>query len=500
MAKAAKSKTFNPRTYMELAIEEMNKSINEPRGDGKVPPKVGAILLFPNGKVERGHRGELREGDHAEFTLIERKLSHEKLDDCILFTTLEPCVERNSPKIACCKRTSNARIKTVYVGIADPDPTVNGKGMAHLKDNGINVIMFDRNLQKEIEIENVDFIKQALERKEKSEEKESLTPLEKPVKNAEINDFSEEALNKFITEAKLDYKIDDVHFHKFLSEVGVLKFDENKKAYIPNSLGILLFGKNPRARFKQAVFKCVADYGKDQIETKDFPQPLVLVPDLVEEWLRKVLPYTKDTSSFKRKDIPAFPVEVLREAIVNAIVHRDYMIEGAKSYLLINNDKIVVKSPGTPVSSISLEQLNTFKAPSISRNPIIAYVFNLMGYVEETGFGMDALKSLQEEFNLPLPEYTYEDPFLSLTFPRSMESVKKVSQHEGVIKLSDEEVKGYEWIKLQDEVATKDYAQQFEYTQRTASRHLGNMLRLDLIKSNGESQKSPKLRYSIKTT
>jgi len=64
----AKGKVFKPRTYMELAIEEINKSQNEPRPDGKIPPKVGAILLFPDGKEVRAHREELREGDHAEFT------------------------------------------------------------------------------------------------------------------------------------------------------------------------------------------------------------------------------------------------------------------------------------------------------------------------------------------------------------------------------------------------------------------------------------------------
>ena len=48
---ANKDENFNPRPYMELAIEEMNKSLNEPRHDGKTPPKVGAILLFPDGKI-----------------------------------------------------------------------------------------------------------------------------------------------------------------------------------------------------------------------------------------------------------------------------------------------------------------------------------------------------------------------------------------------------------------------------------------------------------------
>lgn len=89
-------KIYTDRELMEMAIEIMNKSINEPRPDGKVPPKVGAVLLLPNGSIETAFRGELREGDHAEFTLIERKLANINLEGSVLFTTHEPCVETHS--------------------------------------------------------------------------------------------------------------------------------------------------------------------------------------------------------------------------------------------------------------------------------------------------------------------------------------------------------------------------------------------------------------------
>ena len=55
------NKIFTDRELMQMAIGEMNKSINEPRPDGKVPPKVGAIILFPDGSIERAYRGELRD-------------------------------------------------------------------------------------------------------------------------------------------------------------------------------------------------------------------------------------------------------------------------------------------------------------------------------------------------------------------------------------------------------------------------------------------------------
>lgn len=431
--------------------------------------------------------------------MIERLLTKDNLDDCILFTTLEPCVERNSPKIPCCRRTTNARIKTVYVGIADPDPTVDGKGIKHMEKCGVKVIMFDRDLQKKIENNNKKFIEQAIERKNTIEEEVIvMAPLELPVVAADFEELSTEALNKFIKEAKLKYRIDDPAFQKYLSTLGVLAFDKESNRYKPTGVGILLFGNNPRLTFKQSALKAYVDYGgEDKIEPVTFDQPLVLVPDLVEDWLKKVIPLSKDTSSFKRIDNPDFPIKVLREAIINGLVHRSFDDEGAKVSLEIDNDKIVVKSPGAPLPSISLEQLNSFEAPSISRNPIIAYVFSLMGYVEETGFGMHLLKSLNQKHGLPLPEYTYRSPFLKLTFPRTFKALRKVSSHKNLGELTDREIEGYEWIKSKDAVSAREYSAHFDIGYKTAQRHLTKMRTLKLIGDNGEPINSPKYKYVV---
>jgi len=52
-------KQYTDKELMQMAIDVMNKSVNEPRPDGKVPPKVGAVLLFPDGRIETAFRGEL---------------------------------------------------------------------------------------------------------------------------------------------------------------------------------------------------------------------------------------------------------------------------------------------------------------------------------------------------------------------------------------------------------------------------------------------------------
>jgi ATP-dependent DNA helicase RecG len=483
MAKQIES-ALDPRSLMKMAIEEMHKSQNEPRPDGKVPPLVGAVIFTADGKVHRAYRGELRDGDHAEYTLIERKLVNVKLDGAVLFTTLEPCVKRNSPKVPCCRRTSNARIKKVYVGIEDPDPTVDGKGIEHLNNCDIEVEMFDRDLQRQITEANKEFIKQAVERKSAAPNLAIVREMEKPVEKT-YDDFSAEALQKFIIEAKLSYRIEDENFKQYLTDLGALVIDNETGIAKATMAGILLFGLEPRLIYKQASLKAHIRLPNGSIEQTDFDEALVLLPEKIENWLKKVLPLHKDTSGFKRQDMTDFPLSVLREAVINAIVHRDYDIVGAKSALEIEPDKIVVKSPGRPLPVITLEQLNTFSAPSISRNPIITYVFNKMDYVEEKGFGMQSLKSLNRDFSLPLPEYTFTDPLLILTFPRNMAAVRTVSILPGIDQLSAEEIKGYEFIKSREMTNRKEYELEFDLNTKTAERQIKKMVDLHLVEKTG---------------
>ncbi len=487
-------KKYTDKELMQMAIDVMNKSINEPRPDGKVPPKVGAVLLFPDGRIETAYRGELREGDHAEFTLLERKFPHENLEECTLFSTLEPCVERNPPKVPCCRRTTNARIKKVFVGIEDRDPTVDGKGIKHLESHGVEVKMFDREFQRIIEVENKAFLKQALERKRDSEEEDLRTPIERPVSNYDSSKFSEEALQKFIKESHLDYKPTDKAFLEYLADFGAMELNKEKNQLIPTGFGVLLFGKNPRAKFKNAVLKAHVTYDNQKIEPKDFADALVLLPDQIEDWLKKVLPSSKDTSGFKRKDVPDFPIEVLREAIVNALVHRDYEIEGAKCEIKIDEDKVIVTSPGKPLPAISLDELNTFEAPSLSRNPIITYAFSLMDYVEEKGFGMKTFKSMKEDFGLPIPKFTFKEPFLTLTFPRTVQGVKSVVESKGIEKLSDEELRYFEIFREQDYVTKAEFIEYTALAERSAQRLLKKWVDSGLIASEGAGRST---RYRV---
>jgi ATP-dependent DNA helicase RecG len=121
-----------------------------------------------------------------------------------------------------------------------------------------------------------------------------------------------------------------------------------------------------------------------------------------------------------------------------------------------------------------------------------------MDYMEEKGFGMRAWKSLNEIYGLPLPEYSFNDPFLTLTFARNLESVKNVFSHPNLAELNIEELKGYEYLKSKGELSKKEYASHFGFNEKKAQRQLIKMKDLGLVSDNGEKPRSIKFKYVIK--
>jgi pyrimidine deaminase RibD-like protein len=147
------------RQFMEITIDAARSS------KGNIhDPRVGAVAVLNGQEIDRGYRGEFEPGQHAEFVLLGKHLENAALAGATVYTTLEPCTERNPPKIGCVDRLIQRRVSRVVIGMLDPNPLVRGNGWMKLRKAGIRVAVIEEDdLVKQLEELNRDII-QAIEK------------------------------------------------------------------------------------------------------------------------------------------------------------------------------------------------------------------------------------------------------------------------------------------------------------------------------------------------
>ena len=379
------------------------------------------------------------------------------------------------------------------IGVQDPDPTVKGKGESFLRSKGIEIAYFDRDLQEKIMTANEVFMEEAIERARKAdieELKPNKSEMEIALPHFDLKDFSEDALQSYIDISGIDYKVDSNEFKRLLLKWELTDIDEQQIAR-PTGWGLLLFGKNPTDKYSQAriKFTVLTEKGAEP-KTQDFIGPLVTIPPKIEEYLGFVFPKSLDRSRFEHREITEISIQLLREVIINAIVHRDYSIAEAQILIEVTPHAIIVKSPGKPI--VAIEKLQNFTAPTVSRNPKLADVYYNMKYIERRGTGMEEIK----KYN-PKPVYSVDEVYTVLTISR----IKTLSEEEKLklIKtLSEKDKIVYNYLeKVGVKLSRTDIGEILEIEDKSTLRILNNLIEMGLVSKEGKARA---IRYYITKT
>lgn len=192
---------------------------------------------------------------------------------------------------------------------------------------------------------------------------------------------------------------------------------------------LLLFARNishwhPRCQVRIARVRGIELLtGKDYNITPDETTTGNIIELIPEAWekLRPHLVETKMSPEGIFRERVMYPEDACREALINAIAHRNYAVEGQNIEIYVFDDRMEIHSPGPLLSTIKVSELMKLKGIHESRNAFIARVLRMIGYVREMGEGMRRMFLLMRDADLVSPELTAE--FNSFTVTLRYKSV-----------------------------------------------------------------------------
>ena len=176
----------------------------------------------------------------------------------------------------------------------------------------------------------------------------------------------------------------------------------------PTLYGVMAFGKEPQSLPQTGSFwvDCVSYAGEDR------SADIVLTGEAkgrLDEQVTRAIGWAQGIGRFEtwrglyREDRHLIPLKAVREALVNAVVHRSYAVTGAKSFLEVFHDRIDITSPGSLPNHMRVENVRSGGNPR-SRNELMANYLLSMGFMEKRGRGWLVMRQAMREFNGTEPE------------------------------------------------------------------------------------------------
>lgn len=190
---------------------------------------------------------------------------------------------------------------------------------------------------------------------------------------------------------------------------------------------LLLFAKDPQKFFLTSEVKCAQFYGTKVEKPIPFYQVFRgSIFELVDQAVGFVMGHIDARVGTRGKSASVdvdyeLPVKAVAEAIVNAVVHRDYS-SNASVQVMLFRDRLEILNPGTLPFGLSLSLLSK-EHSSVPTNPILANPVYLAGYIERLGTGTTDIVSLCEQEGLPTPQFAQE-AFFKVTIYRKLNAVE----------------------------------------------------------------------------
>jgi predicted HTH transcriptional regulator len=211
---------------------------------------------------------------------------------------------------------------------------------------------------------------------------------------------------------------------------GLIWFDSDSREYFGTAAGIVLLGKDPSAVFPQCRFLCDAYRSNlpdgDPSDQEDVRGPVPIAIDRVISFVDRNTRHPIRIVGLERVRLDEYPSEALREALVNAVAHRNYEDAGRKIMVEVFSDRVVVSSPGLPPKPLTIQKLRSGRYKPCSRNPVLAQALSHFHRIEERGSGMRRMHDQMISHGLGAPILTEDTGYLQVVFTGPGNDIKRL--------------------------------------------------------------------------
>lgn len=259
----------------------------------------------------------------------------------------------------------------------------------------------------------------------------------------------------------------------------------------PTYAGVLVFGREPERLVRCSEIVAVRYAGRemgDRFVREEIRGPLPQQIQRAEAFVLANMRREVRLVGLEREEWIEYPQEAVREAIVNAVAHRDYGIHGDNIRLLLFADRLEVYSPGRLPGHVTVENILQER---FSRNEIIVQMLADLGYIERLGYGIDRMVALMAQHGLPPPLFEETANGFRVTLrgaPEALEAPQPASRwrHHG---FNPRQIRLLEYLDQHEQITNREYqALCPEVSAETLRRDLADLVRRGALLKIGEKR------------
>lgn len=314
-----------------------------------------------------------------------------------------------------------------------------------------------------------------------------------PVNAVSAEELNRESLSRFV-----DFALGSGRVPGDAEKYHLVELLNNLRLVSANGLlknaAVLLFGNDPQKLFLSSYFK-IGRFGvsdsdlkfQDTIEGNIFDMADKVISRLKEKYLISPISY----EGTRRIETLEYPEAALREAVLNAIVHRDYADNGTIQ-LSVYNDRMILWNPGTLPYDLTIDQLKS-KHPSRPRNKNIAEIFFRAGYIESWGRGIDRILQAFDDAGLPEPIFEEIAGGVQVTFFKDSYTEERLRS----LGINKRQIIAILYVKKHGSITNKEYQAINDLGKSVSATELAELVEKQLLERIGTTGRATK--YVLKS-